>query len=74
MEHLAVTMLNWELRPFLSKWHPRLQRFEQTAGPTHRRFGPKTVNVGSNSVKSKSIFEYMRWDSLDWPVRRIQRL
>lgn len=30
VEHLAVTMLNWELRPFLSKWHPRLREFEQT--------------------------------------------
>jgi hypothetical protein len=29
VEHLAVTMLNWELRPFLSKWHPRLHVFEQ---------------------------------------------
>ena len=25
VEHLAVTMLNHELRPFLSKWHPRLR-------------------------------------------------
>jgi hypothetical protein len=29
VEHLAVTMLNWELRPFLSLWHPRLRQFEQ---------------------------------------------
>lgn len=28
VEHLAVTMLNQELRPFLSKWHPRLREFE----------------------------------------------
>ena len=32
VEHLAVTMLNHELRPFLSKWHPRLREFE-TAHP-----------------------------------------
>jgi hypothetical protein len=30
VEYLALTMLNHELRPFLSKWHPRLARFEQT--------------------------------------------
>jgi hypothetical protein len=30
VEHLAVTMLNHELRPFLSKWHPRLREFEET--------------------------------------------
>jgi hypothetical protein len=29
VEHLAVVMLNRELRPFLSKWHPRLRRFEE---------------------------------------------
>jgi len=29
VEHLAVTMLNWELRPLLSKWHARLRQFEQ---------------------------------------------
>ena len=30
VEHLAVTMLNQQLRPFLSKWHPRLGQFETT--------------------------------------------
>jgi hypothetical protein len=30
VEHLAITMLNQELRPFLSKWHPQLREFEQT--------------------------------------------
>jgi hypothetical protein len=30
VEHLAVTMLNWELRPLLSKWHPRLRQYEQS--------------------------------------------
>ncbi len=35
VEHLAITMLNQELRPFLSKWHPRLREFEraQPDGP-----------------------------------------
>jgi hypothetical protein len=28
VEHLAVTMLNHHLRPFLSRWHPRLREFE----------------------------------------------
>jgi hypothetical protein len=30
VERLAVTMLNRQLRPFLSKWHPRLREFEKT--------------------------------------------
>lgn len=29
VEYLAITMLNYELRPFLSKWHPLLGDFEQ---------------------------------------------
>nr|WSZ95897.1 hypothetical protein OH820_09750 [Streptomyces sp. NBC_00857] len=29
VEYLAITMLNRELRPFLSHWHPRLREFEQ---------------------------------------------
>ncbi|MED7925967.1 hypothetical protein SMD20_17060 [Nonomuraea sp. LP-02] len=29
VEQLAITMLNQELRPFLSKWHPRLREYEQ---------------------------------------------
>lgn len=31
VEHLAVTMLNHELRPFLAKWHPRLSEFENSS-------------------------------------------
>ncbi|MFJ3909258.1 hypothetical protein [Streptomyces vinaceus] len=29
VEYLAITLLNRELRPFLSQWHPRLREFEQ---------------------------------------------
>lgn len=29
VEQLAITMLNHELRPFLSAWHPRLHAYEQ---------------------------------------------
>jgi hypothetical protein len=29
VEHLAIAMLNKELRPFLSTWHPRLQAWEK---------------------------------------------
>ncbi|WP_142212517.1 transmembrane 9 family protein [Streptomyces sp. SLBN-118] len=31
VEYLAITMLNRELRPFLSKWHPRLLAYEKAA-------------------------------------------
>jgi hypothetical protein len=30
VEYLAITMLNRELRPFLSQWHARLREFEQS--------------------------------------------
>jgi len=30
VEYLAVTMLNRELRPFLSRWHPRLREYEKS--------------------------------------------
>lgn len=29
VEQLAITMLNLELRPFLSRWHPQLRQWEQ---------------------------------------------
>jgi hypothetical protein len=29
VEQLAITMLNLELRPFLSRWHPNLRQWEQ---------------------------------------------
>ncbi|MDG4810372.1 hypothetical protein O7634_26765 [Micromonospora sp. WMMD1120] len=29
VEHLGIAMLNNELRPFLSRWHPRLRAWEQ---------------------------------------------
>jgi hypothetical protein len=29
VEHLALAMLNGQLRPFLSRWHPRLTAWEQ---------------------------------------------
>lgn len=28
VEHLAISMLNLQMRPFMSKWHPRLARWE----------------------------------------------
>jgi hypothetical protein len=30
VEHLAINFLNVELRPFLTKWHPRLSAFEES--------------------------------------------
>jgi hypothetical protein len=30
VEQLAITMLNLELRPFLSRWHPALREWEAT--------------------------------------------
>lgn len=43
VEHLAVTMLNHELRPFLSKWHPRLRDFEKVNPDSHEASWPDNV-------------------------------
>jgi hypothetical protein len=40
VEHLAITMLNHELRPFLSKWHPRLGEFERAHPDSHESDWP----------------------------------
>ena len=32
VEYFALTMLNQQLRPFLTKWHPRLGAFEKSGG------------------------------------------
>jgi hypothetical protein len=44
VEHLAIAMLNKQLRPFMAKWHPRLLEWEQahpgepeTAWPDNER-------------------------------------
>lgn len=46
VEYLAITMLNHELRPFLSKWHPRLRLFE-TANPD----GPESAWSGNMACR-----------------------
>lgn len=48
VEHLAVTMLNRQLRPFLSKWHPRLRDFE-SAHPD----GPESAWQDNGSCRNE---------------------
>lgn len=43
VEYLALTMLNRELRPFLSRWHPRLTRFEQSGGNDETAWADRTA-------------------------------
>ena len=57
VEYLAITMLNYELRPFLSKWHPLLRDFEQEHPGTAESQWPHNAacraeldNVRSNIV------------------------
>lgn len=40
VEQLAITMLNRELRPFLSRWHPELRRWEQAHPDTDESAWP----------------------------------
>lgn len=48
VEHLAVTMLNHELRPFLSKWHPRLREFEKAHPDGQESAWPGNVECRSD--------------------------
>lgn len=57
VEHLAVTMLNHELRPFLSKWHPRLREFEgahpdsqESAWPENKTCRDELRNVQAHLI------------------------
>ena len=56
VEYLAVRLLNQELRPFLSKWHPRLRTFEaehpeldESAWPDAARCRAELALVQANS-------------------------
>jgi hypothetical protein len=43
VEHLAVTLLNLELRPFLSKWHPRLRAYEMSSPEESEAMWPQAA-------------------------------
>ncbi|MEU6272217.1 hypothetical protein ABZ871_07305 [Streptomyces populi] len=43
VEYLAVNLLNRELRPFLSKWHPRLREFENAHPELHESAWAETT-------------------------------
>jgi hypothetical protein len=44
VEHLAIAMLNNELRPILSKWHPRLRIWEQENAGRHEAEWPDNAD------------------------------
>ncbi|PRX22178.1 hypothetical protein CLV67_105355 [Actinoplanes italicus] len=43
VEHLALGMLNGQLRPFLSRWHPRLTTWEQSNPDTPESQWPENA-------------------------------
>jgi hypothetical protein len=59
VEHLAVTMLNRQLRPFLSKWHPQLLEFEQLHPDSHETAWPDN-NKCRNDLRQvqENLVEY----------------
>jgi hypothetical protein len=59
VEYLAVTMLNIHLRPFLSKWHPRLRDFEASnpGRPESAWPGNSTCRAELRSVQA-NLVEY----------------
>jgi hypothetical protein len=61
VEYLAITMLNRELRPFLSKWHPLLHEFEQ-AHPS----GPESKWTHDGACRKD--LELVRLNIIDYTV------
>ena len=56
VEHLAVTMLNQQLRPFLSKWHPRLGQFEKHIPMARNLAGLTMQPAAGNCALSRPIW------------------
>ncbi|GAB6902728.1 hypothetical protein JCM9957A_58200 [Kineosporia succinea] len=61
VEHLAIAMLNKQLRPFMAKWHPRLLEWEQahpgepeTAWPDNERCRDELLQMQAG------LLEYVR--------------
>jgi hypothetical protein len=47
VEHLAVAMLNNEIRPFLAKWHPRLRAWEMSHKDQPEHSWPENLDCRS---------------------------
>ncbi|WP_081236872.1 hypothetical protein [Streptomyces viridosporus] len=47
VECLAVNFLNLELRPFLSRWHPRLRAFEEASPGRPETEWPLAADCGA---------------------------
>lgn len=60
VESLALAMLNRELRPFLSKWHPRLARFEQS--------GERDETTWEDNAAFREELEAMRRRLIEYAV------
>ena len=63
VEHLAMAMLNRELRPFLSRWHPRLKEYElaqpgapESAWPFNARCRAELAQVSINTLEYAFAF------------------
>lgn len=59
VEYLAITMLNRELRPFLSKWHPLLSEFERTDPAAPESSWPRNAECRRDLDRARgNIVEY----------------
>lgn len=61
VEMLAMRMLNGEMRPFLSKWHPALERFEFTSsGGDERGWESNEIFRDELEALRKRLLAYAR--------------
>jgi hypothetical protein len=61
VEMLAVKMLNEEIRPFLSKWHVRLKKFETTHPGSHESEWPENPDCRKElEAARKRVINYAK--------------
>ena len=61
VEYLAITMLNAELHPFLSRWHPELRAWEQANHNANERDWPQDAECRAALEKlRRNLLEYAR--------------
>jgi hypothetical protein len=61
IEMLVVRMLNFEIRPFLSKWHVRLKTFETT-------FPEKPESIWPDNAECREELELLRGRLMDYTI------
>jgi hypothetical protein len=61
VEHLAIGMLNVQMRPFMAKWHARLSEWEQRNPDAHESEWPENAQCRAEmETMRQGLLEYVR--------------